>query len=256
MSYVCKNCKAESEFRVPRCPICNTWGEYTSKEGLELSASPIPLNRIKAEKYQYQSTGVPGLDSVLGGGFVSEGLYYFYGAPGTGKSTLLLQIAGLFKTLYITGEESAGSIKLRANRLGVSASKIYVWATDNASQVFAWSGMYDFVIWDSLHTLRLPGEYDSPGATLTAVEVTRRVMHYTRARGCFSAIIGHVNKDGGSHGAVAIEHLVDTPIKVVGDDNSPEKIFSTTKNRYGPAPVSCELVMSATGFHEPLRAVE
>jgi len=241
---------------MPRCPICNTWGVSVSRKGLELSASPIPLSRIKAEKYQYQSSGIPGLDSVLGGGFVAEGLYYLYGPPGAGKSTLVLQIANHYKTLYITGEESGGSIRLRADRLGVAANKIYVWATDNASQVLAWDGVYDFVIWDSLHTLRLPEEYDSPGATLTAVEVTRRIMHYTRARGCFSVILGHINKDGGSHGAVAIEHLVDTPIKIASDENSPEKILSTTKNRYGPAPVSCELVMGSTGLYEPLRAVE
>lgn len=256
MGYTCKNCKNESESRLPVCPRCKSWGAYVSAEGLELSATPIPLSRIRAEAFAFRSTGITALDRILGGGVVREGLYYCYGPPGTGKSTIWLQAAAQFKTLYVTGEESAGSIKLRANRLGLPLKHIYLWATDNASQVLAYEGAYELVVWDSLHTLCLPDENGTAGDTLMAVEVTRRIMHYTRAKGCVSVIIGHVNKDGGSHGAMAIEHLVDCPISVVGDEGNPTKTFTTTKNRYGPAPQSCELVMGVNGLSEPLRAVQ
>ncbi len=185
------------------------------------------------------STGLKELDRVLGGGLVIGSLTLVGGDPGIGKSTLLLQICQHLgetkKILYVSGEESMGQIKLRAERLGVHSENLYLACETNVETVLetCYQSRPDVLIVDSVQTMMSDHVSSAPGTVSQIKETTAALMHLAKEQGITVFIIGHVNKEGALAGPKVLEHMVDTVLYFEGDKNLNHRILRTVKNRFG-----------------------
>lgn len=247
--YICSECGYESPKWNGKCPSCGEFNtmneekvsnEKTSVKSIfatDLSAKTI--DEISAEDEIRFSTGMSELDRVLGGGVVKGSLVLLSGDPGIGKSTILLQICEYLgknlSILYVSGEESARQIKLRAQRLGVKTEKLKILCNTDAQAVteFIKNEKPQFVIIDSIQTMEIKDLSSSPGSVTQVRESTNLFMHCAKDLNIPTIIVGHVNKDGNIAGPKVLEHIVDCVLYFEGERNLSYRILRAVKNRYG-----------------------
>ncbi len=250
--YVCSECGYESSKWYGKCPGCGEWNTMNeqqisnisssrSKSGKSAiySAKALKLKEIDSSIEKRISTGVSEFDRVLGGGIVEGSLVLLSGDPGIGKSTILLQICehlGKAKSiLYVSGEESASQIKLRAARLGVTTDKLCILAQTDIGIIVETikTDKPDIVIIDSIQTM-VYDEISSTAGSITQVrECTNILMHLAKSTETPIFVVGHVNKDGAIAGPKVLEHIVDTVLYFEGERNYSYRMLRSVKNRFG-----------------------
>lgn len=244
--YACTECGAESTKWYGRCPACGAWNsmeeqiQTQSSSGVHHNAAKVQsIAHIRPNDRQRYLTGLKELDRVLGGGIVRGGLMLIGGDPGIGKSTLLLQICqhlGEEHTiLYVSGEESEGQIKLRADRLGVTGESLLVLCENDLDTVLTaiQDEKPDVVIVDSIQTMNLAEVASASGSVTQVRECTSAIMRLTKRLDISTFIVGHVNKDGAIAGPKVMEHIVDCVLYFEGDRHSSYRLLRCVKNRYG-----------------------
>lgn len=246
--FFCNECGYESAKWLGKCPACNAWNTFVEekvvKQGnnktvVKKTVTPVSLKSIEKIKISRISSGFDELDRVLGGGFVNGSLTLLGGEPGIGKSTLILQICEKFKTdgkvLYVSGEESAEQIKIRADRLGINSENImFLGETDiNAIEQTIEDMDPKLVIIDSIQTMYSDDITSAPGSVSQVREITSRIMKMCKMRGITTVIIGHVTKDGTIAGPRVLEHMVDAVLYIEGERYFSYRIVRGVKNRFG-----------------------
>ncbi|MCI1283699.1 DNA repair protein RadA [Lacticaseibacillus songhuajiangensis] len=251
--YTCQNCGYISASYLGRCPQCGAWNTLV-EETVEPAAAaskprvarsgqtvrPQRMNTVTAEHETRVTTKMAELNRVLGGGIVPGSLILIGGDPGIGKSTLLLQVSGYLAgnhgtVLYVSGEESASQIKLRAQRLGVADSGMYLYPeTDMPSILAAVDEIKpDYLIIDSVQTMNVPDMNSAVGSVAQIREVTAELMRLAKGKGVTTFIVGHVTKEGAIAGPKILEHMVDTVLYFEGDMHHTYRILRSVKNRFG-----------------------
>ncbi|MFW5926326.1 MAG: DNA repair protein RadA [Myxococcota bacterium] len=266
--YACTECGHSSPKWLGRCPGCGAWSTLieevqapavpgTRSTGRQ-AAAPVRLGEVRAEGARRLPTGIDELDRALGGGVVSGGVVLLGGDPGIGKSTLLMQaLAALahdgHDTLYVTGEESAAQVGLRARRLGLpGVESVHVLATTELEPVErALDPLRPAVlVVDSIQTLRCAGLDSAPGSISQLREVTSRLTDVAKREGVGLFLIGHVTKEGALAGPKVLEHLVDTVLSFEGDASHAFRLVRATKNRFGPTNEVGVFEMAQEGLRE------
>ena len=248
--FVCSSCGYESAKWLGKCPACNEWNSFYEEKISNTVSSNNPNNRpknavprklkeVEGISEVRTSTGIGELDRVLGGGLVKGSLVLVGGEPGIGKSTLILQlcdkIKGEGKVLYVSGEESAEQVKIRADRLGINNDDImFLGETDiDAIQDAILSINPKLVIIDSIQTM-YSAEITSAAGTVSQVrEITARIMRICKDNSITTIIIGHVTKDGNIAGPRILEHMVDTVLYLEGERYFSYRMLRSVKNRFG-----------------------
>ncbi len=249
--FYCTSCGSEFPKWQGRCPACGQWNTLTehiekpSPLGRAKSA-PVGMSRTPKKLHQVDSgdeirfsTGMGELDRVLGGGAVEGSLVLVGGAPGIGKSTLLLQICANIcaerRVLYLSGEESERQLKLRAERLGVASEELYILSETRMSELMdaVESVKPDILIADSVQTLYCEENDSSPGSVSQVKDCTMRLMHLSKQEGITIFVVGHINKDGAIAGPKVLEHMVDCVLLFEGDQHSSYRLLRAEKNRFG-----------------------
>ncbi|MEV6233781.1 DNA repair protein RadA [Saccharopolyspora shandongensis] len=252
--YRCADCGHEVAKWVGRCPSCQAWGTIDetaaarpvlAKVAAGAPSTPArPIAEVDLDSARAVSTGIGELDRVLGGGIVPGAVVLLAGEPGVGKSTLLLEVAHRWAagaspgpSLYVTGEESAGQVRLRAERTDSVHPELYLGAESNLSAVL---GHVDAVqpgllIVDSVQTVQSPEADGSPGGVTQVRAVTTALVSLAKERGLPVVLVGHVTKDGAVAGPRVLEHLVDVVLHFEGDRHSALRMLRGVKNRFGPA---------------------
>ncbi|HUL44062.1 MAG TPA: DNA repair protein RadA [Bacteroidota bacterium] len=263
--YVCQNCAYESPRWTGRCPNCGEWNsfveELTSKVAARkavkgASVEPLSLDEVEGSDDQRITTGIGEFDRVLGGGIVRGSVVLLGGDPGVGKSTLMLQIAGKLKdriVLYVSGEESARQIKLRADRLKFPHTQsLLVLAETNVdvvSEVLQRS-LPDILVVDSVQTMYRPQFESSPGSVAQVRESSAVFTRIAKERGIPVFLIGHVTKEGVIAGPKVIEHMVDTVLQIEGERHYAYRILRAMKNRFGSTNEIGVFEMRESGMEE------
>jgi len=248
-SYVCQNCGAESVKWVGRCPSCGEWNTYVEervsqskpRSGLvevSRSAVPKPLREIESSNEKRLNTGIEELNRMLGGGLVPGSLVLLGGEPGIGKSTLALQLAlklNKLKVLYVSGEESARQVKIRADRLSDGESNCLILNETLLDNILTQSQNItpDLLVIDSIQTLYSDTLDSSPGSVSQVRECAVALLRYAKTTGVPIVMIGHITKDGGIAGPKVLEHIVDVVLQFEGDSNYLYRILRSIKNRFG-----------------------
>ena len=249
--FVCNECGYESAKWLGKCPACNEWNSFVeekiqnTKDSFVMSAEgkkvnkPMALNSVEGKESFRTSTGFGELDRVLGGGIVKGSLILVGGEPGIGKSTLILQLCdkvqGEGKVLYVSGEESAEQIKLRADRLNIKNDNIMFLGETDIDNVQASILEINpkLVIVDSIQTM-YSDEITSAAGTVSQVrEITARIMKICKSNNITTIIIGHVTKEGNIAGPRVLEHMVDTVLYIEGERYFSYRILRSVKNRFG-----------------------
>lgn len=248
--WICQNCGYETSGYLGKCPDCSSWGslveEITSKTPTNSFKSPSGistpqlLREVTLDENTRYTTGMDELNNVLGGGLIKGSLVLIGGDPGIGKSTLTLQSSGNLakqglKTLYISAEESANQIKIRANRLSIDSDNLYILAETNLEEIKR--GIDEtkpkVVIIDSIQAVYTQEITSSPGSVSQVRECCSRLMSLAKTGEITIIIIGHVTKDGVIAGPKVLEHMVDTVLYFEGDRYKSYRILRTIKNRFG-----------------------
>lgn len=264
--YVCSECGYESPKWYGKCPGCNQWNTMDEKisetaNSAKVITSPghvMALDDITEDVERRISTGNNEFDRVLGGGIVIGSLVLLSGDPGIGKSTILLQICQHLgekrKILYVSGEESANQIKMRANRLGVTTDNLYILTQTNVSKIIETikTEKPDLVIVDSIQTMVYDEVASSAGSVTQVRECTNIYMHTAKGLGIPIIIVGHVNKDGAIAGPKVLEHIVDTVLYFEGEKNYSYRILRGVKNRFGSTNEIGVFEMTSDGLKEVL----
>ena len=249
--FYCTACGNETPKWMGRCPSCgayNTMEEHIEKPAAPGRAKTAPvgssrrpqrIREVTGDSEIRFSTGMGELDRVLGGGAVAGSLVLVGGAPGIGKSTLLLQICAQLCTerrvLYISGEESERQIKLRAERLHVSPEELYILSETRLTDILeAVEEMKpDILIADSIQTLYNEANESSPGSVSQVKDCTMTLMQLSKSQGITVFVVGHINKDGNIAGPKVLEHMVDCVLYFEGDPNTSYRLLRAAKNRFG-----------------------
>jgi len=252
INYRCAECGYEAAKWVGRCPECQAWGTLEERGDARPmiarvaagapSAPARPIAQVDLEAAKARRTGVGELDRVLGGGLVPGAVVLLAGEPGVGKSTLLLEVAYQWAatsgtSLYITGEESAGQVRLRAERTGNLHERMFLAAESDLSAIL---GHVDAVepgvlIVDSVQTMASPQAEGAPGGVTQVRAVTAGLVALAKERGLPVVLVGHVTKEGSVAGPRVLEHLVDVVLQFEGDRQSTLRLVRGVKNRFGPA---------------------
>lgn len=249
--YVCSDCGSQTPRWQGRCSDCGAWNTLQEEirapssglSGMTLQQGKgelIALDQVKGDEQPRQPSGLEELDRVLGGGLVPGSVVLLGGAPGIGKSTLLLQMARALSThlspiLYISGEESPQQIKLRADRLGAVSQNILLFNETRFEAVEAQIQATNpgLVIVDSVQTLFRSDISSAPGSVTQVRECAAALMRLAKSRNLPTILVGHVTKDGTLAGPRVLEHLVDTVLSFEGDSDSQVRILRSSKNRFG-----------------------
>ena len=252
--FVCQKCGYASPRYLGRCPNCGSWNslveeiQETTKPSLknswlaESAASQRPqlIDEVSLQQNPRIETDLPELNRVLGGGIVPGSLVLIGGDPGIGKSTLLMQVSGQLaakqqKVLYVSGEESALQIKMRAKRLAVVSDQFYLYPENNMQLIkkAAIDLQPDFMVIDSIQTMQEPEMQTAIGSISQIREVTAELLQLAKSRGITIFIVGHVTKGGALAGPKILEHMVDTVLYFEGDLHHAYRILRAVKNRFG-----------------------
>lgn len=250
--YECSACGYESSKWNGKCPSCGAWNTFqesvsepvsssssSSREIRDLSDSILELDDIGADNDVRYDTGIGELNRVLGGGLVKGSLVLLGGEPGIGKSTILLQICQYLgeehSILYVSGEESARQIKLRAQRLGVDTENLYLLTSTDAEAVAETiaSASPDIAIIDSIQTMNINRITSSPGSLTQVRECSNLFMHTAKRQEIPIILVGHVNKDGAIAGPKVMEHIVDAVLYFEGERHQSYRLLRAVKNRFG-----------------------
>lgn len=267
--YVCSECGYESPKWFGKCPGCNQWNTMneellnsTSLGKSNITGSSVSqimaLDDITENVEKRISTGNNEFDRVLGGGIVLGSLILISGDPGIGKSTILLQICQhlgkSLKVLYVSGEESATQIKMRANRLGVTTNNLFILTQTDVSVIVETikNEKPDLVIIDSIQTMVYEEVASSAGSVTQVRECTNIFMHTAKGLGIPIMVVGHVNKDGAIAGPKVLEHIVDTVLYFEGEKNYSYRILRGVKNRFGSTNEIGVFEMTGEGLKEVL----
>jgi DNA repair protein RadA/Sms len=265
--YSCENCGHQEPKWVGRCPICQAWGvmreEAPPEENLQelenLSSFQPPqiLNRVKVDNSYRFSTGGAELDRLLGGGIVSGSVLLLVGDPGVGKSTLSLLIAGNIaratgKVLYVSGEESAEQMKLRADRLGVFPDSLYVLSETNLELIRRHIDELNpkLVIVDSIQTAFVSSLRSTPGSPTQIKECALFLIKIAKRLNLPIIVVGQVTKDSQLAGPRVLEHLVDTVVYLEGNRGQSLRVGRVVKNRFGTTEEVALFEMTGQGFRE------
>ena len=263
--FFCQSCGAESAKWVGKCPSCGEWNTYVEEvvsKGVSSQVSftsekskPVNIKEVgESARKERLRTGISELDRVLGGGIVDGSLVLVGGEPGIGKSTIMLQMAIQLpqKTLYVSGEESAEQIRMRAERIGTTSENCFLYAETSLSEVIrqAESLAPDIIIIDSIQTLHSERIEAAIGSISQVKECTGQLMKFAKQKGIPVFLIGHVNKDGAIAGPKVLEHMVDTVLQFEGDRHLSYRILRTIKNRFGSTSELGMFEMNANGLRE------
>ena len=266
--FVCGECGYETPKWVGKCPGCGEWNTMVEDVRLPqkaaVSAAPrpahtfsaMPLSQINAADEHRFVTGISELDRVLGGGIVKGSVILLSGDPGIGKSTILLQVCnalqGDIKILYVSGEESAIQIKLRAKRIGVESDAVSVMTETDVQTVCEYinSARPDLVMIDSIQTMQHPDISSSPGSIVQVRESANLLLRTGKSLDIPIFIVGHVNKGGDIAGPKVMEHIVDTVLYFEGERNQSYRILRAIKNRFGSTNEIGVFEMTETGLAE------
>ena len=248
--FLCSNCGNETPKWAGRCPACGQWNtleEYTPTpaaktagvSAVRRSAVAKRLSEVTTDETLRFTTGMSELDRVLGGGTVKGSLVLVSGAPGIGKSTLLLQICEHIlreqTVLYVSGEESEQQLKLRAQRLGVQGDGLFLLCETNLDEILAAAERLkpDLLITDSVQTLFSEDKPASPGSVTQVRDCTMRLMQYCKSSGVTVFLVGHINKEGAIAGPKVLEHMVDCVLYFEGESHTSYRLLRAAKNRFG-----------------------
>ncbi len=269
IKYICSNCGYESLRWLGKCPECDSWNSFTeeiiekSKRDPALFSGNVEVNKISeagTEDDERINTGITEFDRVLGGGIVPGSVILLGGDPGIGKSTLALQAAAVINTkvLFVTGEESAQQLKLRASRLKLLANELFILAETHMSPIFKAINQLQpsLVIIDSIQTM-YRGEYENSPGTITQIrECTSLLMQEAKKNNFSVIIIGHVTKEGIIAGPKLLEHMVDTVLQFEGEAHHSYRILRAIKNRFGSTNELGIFEMHEDGLKEVTNASE
>ena len=264
--FVCSQCGYDSAKWYGQCPSC---GEWNTMEEFKITASAetkrgintdrnraVIIDEISETSEIRYDTGISEFNRVLGGGLVKGSLVLIGGDPGIGKSTILLQackfLAEKKKVLYVSGEESASQIKLRASRLDVTGRNLFVLCETDAEYIteIIMKDKPDVVIIDSIQTMNITDVQSSTGSVTQVRECTNLFMRTAKSLSIPIFIVGHVNKDGNIAGPKVLEHIVDTVLYFEGDKNMSYRILRAVKNRFGSTNEIGVFTMNDTGLEE------
>ncbi len=266
--FYCTACGNETPKWQGRCAACGAWNtieEHIEKPtaAVRTKAAPFGQNRQATRISQVDTTseirfssGMGELDRVLGGGAVEGSLVLVGGAPGIGKSTLLLQICNQLcrehTVLYVSGEESERQLKLRAQRLGVAPESLYILSETRLSDILESVDAVkpDILIIDSIQTLYNEENDSSPGSVSQVKDCTMSLMHLSKNVGITVFVVGHINKDGNIAGPKVLEHMVDCVLYFEGDPNTSYRLLRAAKNRFGSTNEIGVFEMRDTGLVE------
>ena len=257
--FVCQNCGNQSRKWTGQCSDCGEWntmveerfrptpqaiaaaagGSFTSRIS---QASPVAFSEIESQDDSRSPSGIEELDRVLGGGIVGGSLVLIGGAPGIGKSTIVIQMADHLgrngaKVLYVSGEESERQIKMRGERLGLRAENLFILPETNLQSILAETDKLrpHFVIVDSVQTIYSERVESAPGSVSQVRDVAGELMIFAKQTGTPVFLTGHVTKEGSIAGPKTLEHIVDTVLYFEGDRHHNHRIIRATKNRFGAA---------------------
>ncbi|SFM02734.1 DNA repair protein RadA [Halanaerobium salsuginis] len=248
--YLCQECGYKSINWMGKCSNCGSWDSFeeitetdSKKENIRerVDNKPLPITEVTSSNRQRYKTDIKELDRVLGGGIVSGSLVLLGGAPGIGKSTLILQVASLFsqkygKTLYLSGEESAPQVKMRAERLDCLNPRLNILAETDylvLENHLLKNNDYSLIVVDSIQTVHIPELEAAPGNLTQIKEVTNRLLKLAKTLAIPIVLIGHVTKEGELAGPRVLEHLVDTVLQFEGDNYHMYRMLRSRKNRFG-----------------------
>ena len=266
--FVCGECGYETPKWVGKCPGCGEWNTMVEDVRLPQKAaasaaprpthtfSAMPLSQINAADEHRFVTGISELDRVLGGGIVKGSVILLSGDPGIGKSTILLQVCnalqGDIKILYVSGEESAIQIKLRAKRIGVESDGVSIMTETDVQTVCEYinSARPDLVMIDSIQTMQHPDISSAPGSIVQVRESANLLLRTGKSLDIPIFIVGHVNKGGDIAGPKVMEHIVDTVLYFEGERNQSYRILRAIKNRFGSTNEIGVFEMTETGLAE------
>lgn len=265
--FICSECGYESAKWLGKCPGCNAWNTLEEEIVAPVKAgsaarvgasfaSATPLSEISVSDEPRYVTGITELDRVLGGGIVKGSVTLLSGDPGIGKSTILLQICNALqhnlKILYVSGEESATQIKMRAGRIGVESDNVLVMTETDVLSVceYTKSSKPDLVMIDSIQTMQIAELPSSPGSIVQVRESTNMLLRTGKALEIPVIIVGHVNKGGDIAGPKVMEHIVDTVLYFEGERNQSYRILRSIKNRFGSTNEIGVFEMTESGLSE------
>lgn len=245
--FSCSECGYQSPKWLGRCPDCGNWNTMEEETSVPTKGSsakvfreePVRFSEMKSGDYPRKRSGIGELDRVLGGGIVPGSVVLLAGEPGIGKSTLLMQLCGAVgstvRVLYVSGEESTAQLKMRADRLGVSAKELFILTETDIDAVMAG---YDWVkpeilIIDSVQTMSCDRSQSVAGSISQVRECSSVIMAKAKGDGIPVILVGHVNKEGGIAGPKVLEHMVDAVLYFEGERTQSHRIIRAVKNRYG-----------------------
>ena len=275
--YVCSQCGYETPRWLGRCPDCGSWNTLEEQQAAPESKLPekkirrapgtdaeaMRIDLIPDESSERRSCGIGELDRVLGGGLVAGSLVLVGGDPGIGKSTLLTQVCANLAdagetVLYVSGEESARQIKMRANRLGASGAGFYVLSENDVNGVSKRMEQLSpsVMVIDSIQTMYLPEIASAPGSVSQVRECASLLMRLAKNSGCSVFLVGHVTKEGSIAGPRILEHMVDAVLYFEGDRQHQYRLLRAVKNRFGSVNELGMFEMASEGMIEVPNASE
>jgi DNA repair protein RadA/Sms len=250
LQYVCQNCAYASPKWLGKCPSCGEWNTFVEEVQAPAPSAavrrtgpptvPVPITEVPESEEPRSSTGLGELDRVLGGGLVAGSLVLVGGDPGIGKSTLLTMVGhhlavAAHRVLYVSGEESAAQIKLRAQRLGAASPHLLVLAETDLEAILSAAEQTrpQAIVIDSIQTVYTPSLPSAPGSVAQVRESTAELLRFAKGTGTAVLLVGHVTKEGQIAGPRVLEHIVDTVLYFEGDRQHAYRILRATKNRFG-----------------------